>query len=989
MNTIYHLRLLGHTLLEKEGKPLHLGTRKSLAILAHLALQKGRVSRLELAELLWPEQPEDRARGSLRQELSRLSQTLGGVLQLEGQWVSLQRGAFSVDVWHFQQALQEQSWQEARNWYGGRFLQGFYLRDSSSFEDWQYTLQEELHNQYSDVLLEQARALSSAGQTREALDVLQEAIQHHPLQEGAYLLSMELYRQQGDDTSIHRLYQSLSSVLRNELGEEPSREAQQRYASLQRPEQAPLPQKLGIFLGRDTEFREVLALLRRADCRLLNIIGTGGIGKTRLALEIAHTLQQEGQKVHWVQVPTTSLFSAVADSLSIPALGRGDLREAIHYHLNRHPTLLILDEAELLDSPREVGWLLEHTPVRLLLTSRERLKLRNEWIYEISGLMLPETGWDSAATRLFMYAAQKIRPQFLPSLQERADITEICRLLSGFPLAIEIAATWVRFMGCQDILSHLKDSLDFLDVPLTDRPERQRSLRSILDSTLATIPQEARKALVSLVPCWGGFDFKAALHISTTSAGILALLADHSLLQQPRLGEFRMLEVLRQHLRNEVSASAYQNHASYYAALLAEHTGNLRGGRQQEAVQALTPHRSNFQTAWDWATQHQHTTLLDQMMQGMFLLHEIKGWFQEGMNCFEKAALATTGPQHSAMLARTGRFYHRLGRFQDAQKALQSSLNADHEARETSFILNNLGLVSLALGDLKGALSQFTLSREHAVLHQQTWHEANTHYNTGLTHQALGHYTQAGENYQKALELYQGLQDTRGMSLSLSGLGQVSLHLGHYVSAQKRLQEALDQAENLGDLFARAGSLLNLGRIYQLQGQMQLAQQTLQEGLSTFQQVGDQSGIARTMIALSELQVPQEATQILRKALQTSQASHYTWGETLAHLNLGNRHLELQETKEARYHLQCCLTLAHQLRAALLINQGLFSSLPLLNGPLKASVTRYLQTHPGTEQRFREKLLDSNSATDPALDISEDRISEDQLMQDVLRALQV
>ncbi|WP_189006993.1 tetratricopeptide repeat protein [Deinococcus roseus] len=980
MSTIYQLRLLGHTLLEQQGQPVRLGTRKALAILVILALSPERVGRLELAELLWPEQPEEKARGSLRQELSRLSQTLGEVLQLDGQWISLQRNAFQVDVWAFQQALQNKDWSAARAAYHGRFLHGFYLRDSSSFEDWQYTLQEQLHHQYSEVLLEHASQLAQNQQIKEALEVLQEAMQHNPIQEDAYLRSMELHRQQGEDAAIHRIYQALVQVLHHELGEEPSQQAQQVYASLQKPERSPLPQKLGIFLGRDTEFKEVLALLNRPDCRLLNIIGTGGIGKTRLALEAAHHLQNQGLKVHWVQVTTSTLFSAVADSLSIPALGRGDLAEAIRYHLTDTRPLLVLDEAELLSSHREVGWLLEHTPVRLLLTSRERLKLRSEWIYELSGLLLPEIGWDAASTRLFLYAAQRIRPQFLPSIQEREEIAEICKLLSGFPLAIEIAATWIRFMGCRDILSHLKESLDFLDVPLTDRPERQRSLRSILDSTLVTIPAEARNALVALVPCWGGFDFKAALHISRTGAGTLALLADHSLLQQPRMGEFRMLEVLRQHLRPEVPQAAYQHHAEYYARLLAEHTSNLRGGKQQEALQLLTPHKSNFHTAWDWAVKTQHHEVLEQMMQGMFLLHEIKGWFLEGVQVFEQAAATTSGPLHSAMLTRTGRFHYRLGRFQEARTCLQQSLNEEHSPRETTFILNNLGLVSLALGDLYGALSQFMLSREQAAQHQQTWHEANTHYNTGLTHQVLGNYPQAGEDYQKALELYQSLQDTRGMSLSLSGLGQISLHLGHYVSAQKRLQEALEQAENLGDLFARAGSLLNLGRVYQLQGQLQAAQEALQAGLSTFQQVGDQSGIARTLIALSELQTPLEATQTLQKALQTSQISHYTWGETLAHLNLGNRHLELQEQEVAKYHLQCCLTLAHQLRASLLVTQGLFSSLSLLNSTLRDSVTVYLQEHPGTEQRYREKLP---STAGLPLDIT-----EDQLMQDVLKALQ-
>ncbi|MFC5601293.1 AfsR/SARP family transcriptional regulator [Deinococcus cellulosilyticus] len=977
---MYHLRLLGDTLLQKEGQTVHLGTRKALAILVYLVFQPERINRLELATLLWPEQSEDRARGSLRQELSRLAQTLGDVLNLEGQWVSLQRSAFSVDVWTFQEAMRDQDWEKARTVYRGRFLQSFFLRDSSSFEDWQYTLQEELHHHYTEVLLEHARGLTQQNHTELALDILQEAIRHDPLQEDPYLRSMELYRLKGEEASIHRTYQALVKILQEELGEEPSLQAQQLYAVLQRPERSPLPQRSGLFLGRDTELREVLALLRRPDCRLLNLIGTGGIGKTRLALETAHTLQNEGQKVHWVQVSSTSLFSAVADSLLIPALGRGDLREAIRYHLSLHPTLMVLDEAELLDSPHEVAWLLEYTPVQLLLTSRERLKLRNEWIYELGGLMLPESGWDAAATRLFMYTAQRIRPQFLPSLQEREDITEICRLLSGFPLAIEIAATWVRFMGCQDILSHLRESLDFLDVPLTDRPERQRSLRSILDSTLVTIPKEARAALVSLVPCWGGFDFRAALHISKASASTLALLADHSLLQQPRLGEFRMLEVLRQHLRAEVPQQAYADHASYYAALLTEHAGNLRGGRQQEAVQMLSAHKSNLHTAWKWAVQSLNTDLLEEMMQGMFLLHEIKGWFQEGVSLFEEAANVTTGLLHSAMLARTGRFYYRLGRFQEARKALEQSLNEKHASRETTFILNNLGLVSLALGDLHGALSQFTLSREHATLHQQTWHEANTHYNTGLTHQALGNYTQAEQDYQKALDLYQNLQDTRGMSLSLSGLGQVSLHLGHYISAQKRLQAALEQAEQLGDLFARAGSLLNLGRVQQLQGQTQIALHTLQEGLSTFQQVGDQSGVARTLIALSELQAPQEATEMLHRALQTSQVSHYTWGETLAHLNLGNRHLELHQPDEARYHLQCCLKLAHRLKASLLVTQGLFSSLPLLTVPLKTRVTQYLHRNPGTEQRYREKL------EIPASVPSE--ISEDQLMQDVFAALQ-
>lgn len=968
----FQLQLFGPPALVAEGRgPLKLGTRKALALLAYLAFEQRPVPRSELAALLWPETPEEQSRASLRQELSRLGGVLGpGVLHSGVQNVAL-HDDLEVDLWRYRAALHMDDLTAAVQLYQGPFLQGLFLREAAPFETWQETTRAELQQSYLEALSQLASREEARGNLLQALAYRRQAIAADPLAEGQYLAAMELSERTGDRAGAIRLYQALERVLQEELGvnPDPATQAYARRLTHEHPAYPELPTPPTPLIGRETETLEVLTLLERPDCRLLSLVGPGGIGKSRLALEVAHRSHTQGTAVRWVALRGPHLWPALAEALGVSS--RGDIREALLQRL-QEPFLLVLDEAEVLLEATELEHLLRQTPLKLLVTTRERLRLRSEWVYEVHGLPPPEPGdppQQSPAAQLFWRSAQRVRPDFRPSSADWQAIGAICRLLSGLPLGLELAAAWTRMMSCEEILTQLRQGLDLLEGRLTDLPERQQSLKVVLESSLKRLSPRERATLARLAVFHGDFDLETVSKVAQATPHDLAALLDRALLQKAG-DKYRLQEVLRQHLAPEVPSVTHEAHARYYAGRLKAREQDLRGSDQPGALREFSGTYANLKAAWNWALEHEHPELAREMIDALFLLYELRGWFAEGIAVFETAISSPDPLLRSLALVRSGRLLYRLGRPGEARRYLEQALEqgAGHiDAYERAFALNNLGLTRLGMGDFAEARQLFQESLALRRQQRRPWGTANSLYNLGILAWMSGEHETAKAHFQEALSLYRFLGDLRGMSLALTGLGQTWTSLGQYPVAREMLRQSLSYGEQLGDHFAMAGALLGLGTVAGIERNNEECLNRLQASLEAALEAADKASIGRALLGLGRLALreggSERAIKLARQALERFQEIRYRWGEALAYTHLGRTYLAIGEAPDARAYYRLALEEALGMGAIPLALRALAGMSPLLESGLASSVRALVISHPATDAWVREEI--KKQATDP------------------------
>ena len=453
-----------------------------------------------------------------------------------------------------------------------------------------------------------------------------------------------------------------------------------------------LPPQLTTFIGRKQELAEISRRLIDPHCRLLNIVGQGGIGKTRLALEAtAVSVQHFPDGVFFVNLqPIESesfLLTAIADALDIQLSGQASPLAQIQAYLREQQLLLTLDNFEqLIDAAPILPQLLLGTEIKILLTSRETLNLQEEWLYPLSGMDYPHE--DKAATdsdhfgavQLFVERAQQIQPEF--SLQHEYDgVLRICQLVEGLPLALELSAVWVKSMNCADIALEIERSQDFLATRLRNVPARHRSLQAVFGQTWQHLNDREQAVFRQLAVFRGGFLRDAASHITGASLPLLSSLVDKSLLRWETdavgNGRYQIHELLRQYgeeklwLDKEIAQQTVVQHAHYYTTFLAQRLDDLLGGRQVEAMLEIEAELNNVRRAWQWALDNKKAEMLMQMGMPLVSFFWYQSRFHEARDTFTAAVACLQGNQDlifAAMLSNQGWFDMVTG---DNEKGLQ------------------------------------------------------------------------------------------------------------------------------------------------------------------------------------------------------------------------------------------------------------------------------------------------------------------------------
>ncbi len=421
-----------------------------------------------------------------------------------------------------------------------------------------------------------------------------------------------------------------------------------------------LPSERTPFVGRKDELTEIKQQL--CETRLLSLIGPGGIGKTRLALKAAEGVNDDFEDgVFFVPLaPIRSvkdIIQTIAEGLNFPIATHEDPQLQLLRYLRKRQLLLVMDNFEhLLDGVGIVSEILQAASgVKILATSRERLNLQSETVLHVGGMDFPaQAGSKGALTydsiTLFMQNASKVRPGFDPSPDELGGIANICQIVGGMPLAIELAAAWLHIINVNEIAIELEKDLDILATEVRDAPARHRSIRAVFDHSWSLLDQAEQEIFMRLSVFRGGFTREAAQQVAGASLQLLAGLADKSFLNHdPDSGRLEVHELLRQYAQEqlektpEASLSAQEAHAAYYAEFMQQRGEYLKSSKQMRALAEIEADMENVRAAWRYDLNQKNTPQIWKFIYGLWHFHWIRWWNHAGMELFAEAVKALQG----------------------------------------------------------------------------------------------------------------------------------------------------------------------------------------------------------------------------------------------------------------------------------------------------------------------------------------------------------
>jgi predicted ATPase len=643
------------------------------------------------------------------------------------------------------------------------------------------------------------------------------------------------------------------------------------------------------FVGRSEEIEEITRLLSDSDCQLLTLVGPGGIGKTRLAIQAA--LKLSGKffgGIYFVSLqPVQSadlLATTIADSLHLGLSGPEDPAIQLSNFLRDKDVLLVLDNFEQLLTPAVGGqkggedlliYLLQAAPgVKFLVTSREVLNLQEEWLYQVYGLprptdLQPVSIESYGAVQLFADRAHRVRRDF--SLQkEQSDVIQICQLVEGMPLALELAASWTKSLSCSVIVAEIRRNMDFLATRFRNVPERQRSMRAVFDQSWKLLTPTERDVFKRLSVFQGGFQREAAKQVARASLATLSALVDKSLLRAESDSRYQIHELLRQYaaeqlvLSPEAVAQVYDSHCVYYAAYVNSLHEDVKHGKQQEATGKIAAERQNVRAAWQWAVQQAKVDEIHQAADTLFYFFQFQSRYQEGLTTFTAAAesleraepVGLQGITLAEILIYQGWFCLRLGRLKRAKVVLEESLSILEELDTlpapgvTSDPLTALGTLANILGDY---IEAERLGEESRRRNEESGDKGNlmdSFYVLTNAVLAQGRYEDAQRYAQRAYALAQDINDRWMMAYILSDLGNVARALGDYAQAKHYYQASYTIKNEFDDPEGMAVVLNHLGKIAILQEDYPNAKRLYQAGLSIYREINDRGGLATSLNGL-------------------------------------------------------------------------------------------------------------------------------------------
>ena len=960
------ISLLGGLTIDREGTAVTgFASRKADALFVYLACNQRPHSRETLAALFWPDNDQSRALANLSVALSSLRKQLDDYLIAERHTVAFNSDAdFLLDVALFETAVAQAKMQKsgkrtrsvavqlqtAVSCYKGDFLAGFNIRNAPDFEAWVLLTQERLRQQMLNALADLVTFHQQRSQLGKAIDYAQQLLALDSLQEETHRQLMQLYALDNQRPAALAQYQQCAAVLAEELGVEPDEETVALYESIRdnkmtrreggdaKPSPAHnLPPATTSFIGREAELAQIENWLMEPNGRLLTIIGPGGMGKTRLAQEGARRQQRNFSDGVWMislvpQTNMTEVVTAVAQAIGLTHFGKDAIARQLFNHLKPLEMLLVLDNLEHLLTPELRDFLSQLTQeapdLRLIATSRERLNLQAERLLELQGLPFPVSGdpysllsqpaadrhlplTEYASVQLFINRVQRVQAGFDLSRQETA-VADLCQLVGGLPLALELAATWTRVLSVAEIVAEIQRGLDALTTTLHDVPERHRSLQAVIASSWQMLTQEEQALFRKLAVFRGGFSRTAAQRVANASLPQLMSLVDRSFLRLDEDQRFRRHPLLLQFAQEQLAAQpgekaqAAAAHARFFAEFVQRREPTLKGSDAPQALVTLSADLENIRAAWQWGLAQLDTVVLDKMVAGVARFFGDRSRFLEGTAVFEQSLKVITDQPATSRLkpilakiqVELGRFWHENGRFAEAEAILRQAddLTQQHQLTDARIdclrqlgvvtddqgnrqaahrylkealqlcraagdpdqippILNALGNLCVSDGDYDQARVYFNEAMMLAEAAGNTLRVAILHNNIGIIANRQKNYREAIRQWQLALTHFEALAHDIGRANANHNIAMAFAGLEQYDEALTYIEAATAVHQKIGHRRGMVGGLSVMGTIYRKQGKRQKARRYLYDSLLLAQEVGVIWSAVATLVEVAELEM--------------------------------------------------------------------------------------------------------------------------------------
>lgn len=916
-----------------------LGTSIDDAVLCYLALQQGAISRAVMAGRFWPDSDEARARANLRWRLHRVrarpyARTLVTTRD-QVQWPVVS------DLAEFWSAHTERAFERAFELVRGPLL-GDTRFESCPLVEAAFQRERELvHRAWREAALVVAAEARETQRHGRAASVLQRVLDQELLDEEVLQAYLHAASLDGQREAALRVFADFERQLHDEFGIAPLAQTRsivatirdaddvlgRRYAgggvadrgagvavgasdqpatdasgvTAERAERDVLPRFLTDFIGRADEREQLARLVDTDGERLVTVLGLGGVGKTRLVVEVARDLVPRfADGVVFVDVAELDdparLAVAVLEAIAPAEPAAHDPEAQLVELVRGRSLLLVIDTFEhVMAAAPLLSRLTSEAPgVSIVVTSRVRLGVPGERAFELGGLRCPDADASIEAialhpsVALFERVAARSLGAFAPTARDRRSIARVCRLVGGLPLAIELAATWVRVLSTDEIAAELGADPELLTAAAEGLHEhRHARFEEVFATSWSLLRPEDREVFAALAVFRGGFTREAAAAVAGAELRHLRSLIDASLVRRHD-GRYVLLDVIRRLAEQRLEASGRARmvrtrHAQHVSRWLCAHEADLEGPGQGALGERLSVETDNLRAAWAHAVETRDVAVLTRMSRGVMALWDLRGRFVEAARLFAGAARALEGVAGDDaelgwawLRLREGHFRCYLGEYQALEGALRCALERFERHGETS----GAGAAASVLATAASVRGDLDAAREHLAVAAAAYRLAGDRLGLatceriiGMVEQAFGNHRAARAHYRRSLREHERAGGPRAVIVLRNALAAVAIELGEFDEAEAHLQHALGLCAANADGWGAAWTSFHRGELALARGERDTARPFYERSLHALTRLAHHHASTLPRERLAELLMdaaPDEAAVHLRSGLRVA-----------------------------------------------------------------------------------------------------------------------
>ncbi|MEN8171798.1 MAG: BTAD domain-containing putative transcriptional regulator [Chloroflexota bacterium] len=858
-------------------------------------------NREKLLALIWPETSGDLARSNFRVALHRIRKAMDQDSIQDNKYILtttstvqfnpdsdywLDTNTFTETITTCQQAQNQMGrldkdqivlLEQALEIYKGDFLSNVDI-SSERFEEWLYAKRETYHRAaiWACIILSENYIRQKSWQP--ALAIAYRQISLEPWVDEGHRQVIKMLIMTGQPGAAIEHFKKFSKDLADEIGVDPQPETKRLYDDIkngtwnaeslsQRIRRFHFPTDFSPFVGREEDLTQIIRWLEAPHCRLISLVGSGGVGKTRLATQASIRIS-ENQKVDFPAgiyfipleevITLDGFISNITKALDIPIVPGETLKSALLKHLRKKKLLLVFDNFEHLMPMKDlVMSILQSAPgVKIIITSREHLGFQAEWILSVYGLPFPqsldvENPESFPAVKFFIQSVRRIQPGLSNALAQKTEaIIRICQLVEGLPLALELAANWVPVLSFTEIAAGIGQGIGIMQTNNLDVPERHRSMETVFDYSWALLPPRHQELLEHLSLFSGEFDRQAAEIIANASLSGLAALVQKSFLHRSTVtGKYHIHPLLKQFARKRLAARekqkeesesslVRQRYSQYYLGQIIQQKDDLMLRNSWQDIKKHQAELPHLHQAWRWAVEHRDFETIGQSSTALAVIYLHLGLYSDGFAVLDMAIANLRNLMQQEddpapdlkrtlgrLLVETAGFWSFLNEIGKSEELAQEAWEIGQETADFYIQMKS----QYWIGNARFYLSEISESMEHIKKIDQILQNPDLEGSAG----------------EKAL----------AQMFLRDAVGKVSLFSGDYAVAEDNLIAAVNQFRFYDNALLQAYSLLSLCNLYLKRFYFDLAHQKIEQAQKIFDQEQYPRGHGHLLFTRGELYV--------------------------------------------------------------------------------------------------------------------------------------